>query len=69
MRGTPAELMVISADRHHLCIGDGHLRLEHRQLEVLLVLLRSKVAPREHQDQRVAALKLAEPAIGVGVVA
>jgi hypothetical protein len=42
--------------------------LKHRQLEVLLVLLRSKVTARQHQDQRITALELTELANYVCVV-
>jgi site-specific recombinase XerC len=35
---------------------------------VLLMLLRSKVTSREHQDQRVATLQLAERANRIGVI-
>ena len=43
-------------------------RLERRQLEVLLVLFRAVMAAREREDQRVAALELAERPDGAGVV-
>jgi hypothetical protein len=61
-------LVLVRRDRDHLGVGHGDLRLERRQLEVLLVLLRAVVAAREREDQRVAALEFAEPADGAGVV-
>jgi hypothetical protein len=61
-------MVVVRRDRDHLRVRNRHLRLKHRQLEVLLVLLRSKVTPREHQDQRIPTLEFAELANRVGVI-
>ena len=41
-------------------IGNGDLRIERGELEVLLVLLRAVVAAREREDQGIVALQLAE---------
>ena len=51
-----------------LRVPDGDLRIVRGQLEVLLVLLRAVMAPRQREDQRVVALELAQPAHRVGVI-
>ena len=53
-------VVLVGRDRDDLRVGHGDLRLERRQLEVLLVLLRAVVAAREREDQRIVALELAE---------
>jgi hypothetical protein len=53
--------MSIGRDRDRLGVGHGDLRIERGELEVLLVLLRAVVAAREHEDQGIVALQLAEP--------
>ena len=52
--------MVVGRDRDDLGVGDSDLRLERRQLEVLLMLFRAVVAAREREDQGVVALEFAE---------
>ena len=59
---------LVGGDRDDLRVGHRDLRLERRQLEVLLVLLRAVVAAGQREDQRVAALQLAERADDAGVV-
>jgi hypothetical protein len=44
------------------------LRLERRQFEVVLVLFRAIVAARQYEDQRIAALQLAESTNSAGVI-
>ena len=61
-------VVLVGRDRDDLRVGHGDLRLERRQLEVLLVLLRAVVAAREREDHRIGALQLAELARGVGVI-
>ena len=61
-RNSWLRVMVVGRDRGDLGVGDGDLRVERRELEVLLVLLGAVVAAGERQDQRVVALDLAEPA-------
>jgi hypothetical protein len=63
-----AGVVVVSRDRGDLGVGDGDLRIERSQLQVLLVLLGAIVAAREREDQRVIALQLAQPPHGFGVV-
>jgi hypothetical protein len=53
---------VVRRDRHDAGVGDGELGLQRRELEVLLLVLRAVVPASEHQDERVVALKLAQPA-------
>ena len=60
--------MVVGGNGDDLGVGDVDLGVVGGQLEVLLVLLRAVVAAREREYQRVAALELAEPADGAGVV-
>ena len=55
-------VVLVGRDRGHLGVRHGDLRIERRELEVLLVLLRAVVAAREREDQRVVALQLAERA-------
>src|SRR3954447_20883560 len=55
-------VVVVSRDRDDLGVGNRDPRLECRQFEVLLVLLRAVVPARQREDQRVAALDLAERA-------
>ena len=50
-------------------VGDRDLRVERRQLEMLLVLLGTEVPAGEDQDHRVDALQLAQvvaPLVGIG---
>ena len=54
-------VVLVGRDRGDLRVAHGDLRIEGRELEVLLVLLRAVVAAREREDQRVVALDLAEP--------
>ncbi len=58
----------VSGDGDDLGVGDGDLGVEARQVEVLLVVLRAEVPARQHQDERVVALQLAEPAPRAGVI-
>src|SRR5271170_2811955 len=60
--------MIVGGDRGHLGISHRNLRVVGRQLQVLLVLSRAVVAMCQGEDQRVAALKLAERAHRAGVV-
>ena len=53
-------VMLVGRDRGDLRVGDGDLRIERGELEVLLVLLRAVVAAREREDQGIVALQLAE---------
>jgi hypothetical protein len=53
-------VMVVGRDRGYLRVSNGDLRIERRQLEVLLVLLRAVVAAREGENQRIVTLNLAE---------
>src|SRR5205823_951001 len=55
-------------DRQDLRIGNGDLGVGGRELEVLLVVLRAVMATREHENQRVVALQLAQATTGLGVV-
>ena len=61
-------VVVVGRDRDDLGVGDGDLRIVRSELQVLLVLLRAVVAPRQCEDQRVVALELAELAYRVGVI-
>ena len=61
-------VVLVGGDGGHLGVGHRDLRLERRQLEVLLVLLRAVVAAGEREDQRIAALEFTQRADGVGVV-
>jgi hypothetical protein len=61
-------VVLVGGDRDDLGVGHRDLREVGGQLEVLLVLLGAVVAAREQEDQRVAALELAEPANGGSVV-
>ena len=63
-----AGVVVIGRDRRDLRVGDGDLRIERGELQMLLMLLGAEVAAGEREDQRVVALYLAEPAHGVRVV-
>ena len=56
------------ADRGDLGVRHGDLRVERGEIQMLLVLLRAVVAPREREDQRVVALELAEFARCIGVI-
>ena len=47
-------VVVVGRDRDDLGVGDGDLRIVRSELQVLLVLLRTVVAPRQREDQRVA---------------
>ena len=49
-------VVVVRRDRGDLRVGDGDLRIERGELQMLLVLLRALVAAREREDQRVVAL-------------
>jgi len=60
--------MVVGDDRGDLGAGHRDLGVAGRQLEVLLVLFRAVVAARQGEDQRIAALKLAQPAHRAGMV-
>ena len=60
--------MVVGRDRSDLGVRHGDLGVERGELQMLLVLLRAVVAPREREDQRVVALQLAEPARRVRVI-
>src|SRR5271166_3591738 len=60
--------MVVGGDSGDLGVGHRDLRVVGRQLEVLLVLFGAVVAARQGEDQRIAALKLAELAHRTGVV-
>ena len=57
-----ARVVLVGRDRGDLGVGDGDLRIERGELEVLLVLLRAVVAAREREDHRIVALQLAERA-------
>ena len=61
-RGTELleRVMLVGRDRGDLRVGDGDLRIERGELEMLLVLLRAVVAAREREDQGIVALQLAE---------
>jgi hypothetical protein len=61
-------VVLVGGDRDDLRVRDRDLRLERGQVEVLLVFLGTEVAAGEREDQRVAALQLAERADGAGVV-
>jgi hypothetical protein len=54
-------VVLVGRDRDDLCVGDGDLGIVRGELQVLLVFLRSVVAPREQQDHRIVALQLTEP--------
>src|SRR5271166_5585743 len=60
--------MVVGGDSGDLGVGHRDLRVVGRQLEVLLVLFGAVVAARQGEDQRIAALKLAERTHRAGVV-
>ena len=62
------DVMVVGGDSGDLGVGHRDLRVAGRQLEVLLVLFRAVVAARQGEDQRIAALKLAQRTHGAGVV-
>jgi hypothetical protein len=53
-------VVLVGRDRRHLGVGDGDLRIERGEFEMLLVLLRAVVAARQREDQRIVALQLAE---------
>ena len=61
-------VMVVGGDGGDLGVGHPELRVVSRELEVLLVLFRAVVAARQGENQRIAALKLAELAHRPGVV-
>jgi hypothetical protein len=61
-------VVVVGRDGDHLGVGHRDLRVERRELEVLLVLFRSEVAAREHYDQGIVALQLTERAADLLVV-
>ena len=61
-------VMVVGGDGDDLRVADGDLRIVRCELQVLLVLLRAVVAPRQGEDQRVVALELAQRAHGAGVI-
>ena len=61
-------VMVVSRDGDDLGVGDGDLRLEGRQFQVLLMFLRTEMPPGKGEDQRIAALELAQRADRVGVI-
>src|SRR4051794_33616316 len=58
----------VGRDGRDLGVAHRDLRVERRELLVLLVLLRAVVPPREREDHRVVTLEVAEPAGYVGVV-
>jgi hypothetical protein len=65
--------MVVGGDGGRLGVGHRDLRVGGRQLEVLLVLFGAVVAPRQGEDERIAAPELAErthraEVIGEGVI-
>jgi hypothetical protein len=60
-------VVLIGGDRDYLGVGHRDLRLGCRQVEMLLVFFPAVVAAREREDQRIAALELAERADGAGV--
>src|SRR5580700_7304565 len=60
--------MVVGGDSGDLGVGHRDLRVVGRQLEVLLVLFGAVVAAGQGEDQRIAALKLAECAHRASVV-
>ena len=53
-------VVLVGRDRDDPGVGHRDLRLERRQLQVLLVLLRAVVTAGEREDHRVVALQLAE---------
>src|SRR5262249_54719451 len=59
---------VVGRDGDDLRVGDGDPRIEGRELEMLLVVLRAEVATREDDDHGIAALELAEAAARLGVI-
>ena len=61
-------VMVIGSDGDDLGVGNGDLRVIRGELQMLLVLLRAVIAPRQREDQRVVALELAQPSHRVGVI-
>src|SRR5580700_4602025 len=60
--------MVVGGDGSDLGVGHRDLGVVGGQLEVLLVLFGAVVAARQGEDQRIAALKLAEFAHRAGVI-
>jgi hypothetical protein len=60
--------MVVGGDRGDLGVRHRDLRIVGRQLQVLLVLSGAVVAMGQGEDQRIAALKLAELTDRAGVV-
>ena len=61
-------VMVVGRDRDDLGVGDRDLRIVRRQLQVLLMLLRTVIAPRQCEDEGVVTLELAKRADRVGVI-
>src|SRR5580704_1256376 len=61
-------VMVVGGDRGDLGVGHRDLRVVGRHLEVLLVLFGAVVAARQREDQRIAALNLAEGTLRPGVI-
>src|SRR5215211_2756905 len=57
-------VMRVGGDRGQPGIGHGDLGIDVGELEVLLMLLRTVVAAREREDQRIVALQLAQPPRG-----
>ena len=55
-------VVLVGRDRDDLRVRHRDLRLERGEPQVLLVLLRAVVAAGEREDQRIAALELAERA-------
>jgi hypothetical protein len=60
--------MIVGGDSGDLRVGHRDLRVVGRQLEVLLVLFGAIVAACQGEDQRIAALELAERTDGAGVI-
>jgi len=56
---TPTSVMIIGGDGGDLGVSHRDLGVVGRQLKMLLVLCGAVVAPRQSEDQRIAALKLA----------
>ena len=54
--------MIVGGNRDDLSVRHCDPGIERGELQMLLVLLGTEVAPREREDQRVVALQVAEPA-------
>src|SRR5262249_53071014 len=54
-------VVVVSGDRDDPRVSDSDLGIKCCELQMLLMLLRAVVTPRECENQRILALHLAEP--------